>query len=526
MLFVCLHKQASGEAASKCLNAGSFNVIGVVPANDASAHMGLLLGRLSQSEPSNSSQTYAIEVHFCGSRKDEVSSPPSITTECCCRNVSRVSVQNDIGSLLGKGVHVQQVKEANAINEMLILSVLVAVKRNSQDDKEENIVGRHHRLSWWLLIYKLPHPSDAAGQEGSTAVANLLRAFPSPTGESLQFLDWLDPVEPSPADILSLARDDLLLASGVSPSTVPEETVIWSLVMWSRCSICVLRFLGRKGVVKNDVSYIPMLGYTTTIQRRLRHPDTAKTLLPAGSVSGFIGSLVTSNQIDGAISLGWSLLLRSPAPAGPPLHSRYLKLLTGTDPFLDEASGSSKLAAQLVGWMTQSKSWTKVHLLKFLEVCQDYRLKEVVDVLLENGRVSEALYCSWVRQGATGLEATLEQIASSSSSSSTSLQLNPSDVTWLCGVGAGAAIVWAGHSMLWTALPVQLQIEVVLSDSDLFLAPEQYQWLLTVLTNIPSFCLSALVLHLITWLDLCPDSFSICATTTSQQSNILGIDER
>ncbi len=499
------------------------------------AAFGLVLSRLGQD-----GRAATMEVHYCALDGEAGAGgiPP-------CRRLCRLALGEDLDSLLSLDqVCVSRVVEATLMPEkMLVLSVAACRPRTAPAWGEEESWDGASSSSYWLMVYRLPPDDQGKDKEGAEVpLCPLLRAFPSPTKAPLSFLGWLVPVTPDIRDVLALARTRTFSslggdASSSSSSSVvvpgPDEVLVWSLVVWSHCSIFFVRILANKE--EETMSTSPRPGrrgdfVLPEFPLPSALPSSLQThSLAPGEMVALIKSLGKEGKVNEALALAWNLLLRDQdsstgggaCPEGPALHPAYFGRLVGADPWLAAGGpGRAHVALQCVRWMvgpSAPAAWTKEELLRFLETCPDYRLERVVAVLLAHHRVSEALFASWVRGKVPGVAKTLNHLArlasascpSTSTSSSPSgasmlMPLSRSDVAWLCGVGAGQCIIQEGCSVLWAVLPLRLQLGILLSDPRLLLLPDQYQWLLATLPELPRPCLGALVLQLAHWLGLGP----------------------
>ena len=528
---------------------------------------GLVLARLSPD-----GRGLIVEVHYCalaasggagggggGGAGTAAAAAGAPACRCLCQMVLAEDLEG-LGKSAGRSstseggeMCVSRVIEATLMPEkFLVLSVAACRRRQGGggpaaaawgEDVGESEEGLPSS-SYWLLTYRLPQ-DEAEDKDGYVGppISPLLRAFQSPTKAPLSFLGWLVPVKPDIRDILTLARSRMFLpptsSTAAAALTGPDDVLAWSLAVWSRCSIFLLRLLANKE--EETMSSSPRPGRRGgfalpefPLPSSLPSSLQARALAP-GEMVAFVKILGKEVKVNEALTLAWSLLLcdlddgsSNPAPKGPVLHPEYFRRLKGADPWLKPGGpGRARVALQCVRWMVMvggraPAGWTKEELLLFLEACSDYNLGKVVALLLARRRVSEALFASWVREKVPGLSKTLDCLAalasssspstassslsSSSSSSSASLlmPLSRSDVAWLCGVGAGKCIIQAGRSVLWAVLPLRLQLDILLSDFHLLLLHEQYQWLLATLPTLPYPCLGALVLQLSYWLGLGP----------------------
>lgn len=292
----------------------------------------------------------------------------------------------------------------------------------------------------------------------------------------------------------------------------------------------------------------PGLSAAARQEKRRRGPQRAEQqeqlqLLSPGELLAFVRALARSGA-DGeqeqrhgrrrAITLAWRLLLDAPPPPkGPGIHPAFLSRLKIADPLLlPGGAGRAELALACLGWIMDDGEeaekpdddaaagggalarWGKEDLLLFLEACGEYPLAPAVDLLLARGRVSEALFASWARGKVPGVARTLERLAALAAAGAAAatgptpcrraLPLTRSDVAWLCGVGAGQALVEAGRSLLWAGLPRRLQLDVLLANQRLLLFPAQYQDLLAALPALPRASLAAVALQLGFWLGVGP----------------------
>lgn len=522
---------------------------------------GLVLSRLS---PCGRGLT--VEVHYCalarsgGGGREEGATPATATAAAApaCRCLCQMALAEDLdamdrmtgksSSTLGE-VCASRVIEANLMPEKYLVLSVAACRRQEGgpagawvEDIGENQDGLSSS-SFWLLTYRLPQDKNDDDVYSSASVgppiSPLLRAFQSPTKAPLSFLGWLVPVKPDIRDILNLARFRMFLPSIMTPSsstTGPDNVLAWSLVVWSRCSIFLLRLLANKE--EETMSSSPRPGRRGgfalpdfPLPSFLPSSLQAHALSP-GEMVTFVMNLGKDGKVNEALTLAWSLLLcdlddgSNVAPKGPTLHPEYFKRLKGADPWLMAGGlGRARVALQCVRWMVMAgerapAGWTKEDLLIFLEACPDYHLDKVVALLLVRRRVSEALFASWAREKVSGLSKTLDCLAAMASSASPTTSSSPlsasissarlfmplsrSDVAWLCGVGAGKCIIQAGRCILWAVLPLRLKLDILLSDPHLLLLREQYQWLLATLPSLPHPYVGTLVLQLSYWLGLGP----------------------
>ena len=521
---------------------------------------GLVLSRLS---PCGRSLT--VEVHYCalaasgggGGEEGAATATAAAAAAPACRCLCQIALAGDLEAMdkmTGKNssktgeMCVSRVIEATLMPEKFLVLSVAACRRRQEGgpaaawgrDIGENEDGLSSS-SFWLLTYRLPQDKNEDDVYSSASVgpplSPLLRAFQSPTKAPLSFLGWLVPVKPDIRDILNLARSRMFLPStptSSSSTTGPDDVLAWSLVVWSRCSIFLLRLLANKE--EETMSSSPRPGKRGgfalpefPLPSSLPSSLQARALAP-GEMVTFIKNLGKEGKVNEALTLAWSLLLcdlddgSNFAPKGLALHPEYFKRLKGADPWLMNGGlGRARVALQCVRWMAGGRApagWTKEDLLLFLEACPDYNLGKVVALLLARRCVSEALFASWVREKVPGLSKTLDCLAamassaspttssstlsSSTSSASLFMPLSRSDVAWLCGVGAGKCIIQAGHSVLWAVLSLRLKLDILLSDPHLLLLHEQYQWLLATLPSLPHPYLGALVLQLSYWLGLGP----------------------
>lgn len=500
-----------------------------------------------------------VEVHYCAQ------APCGPGAGRPCRRLCEMAVARDLELLetpteSGHGTRgamcVSRLVEATVMPEkILVLSVgacrlqggTAGWEAVTDEDEGGESEEEDADSSFWLLIYRLP--ADEADEKdtdqgvdkgGLRPVTPLSRAFPSPTKAPLRFLDWLVPVKPDIRDVLRLARSRMFLPqNGASPKadSGPDQLLAWSLGVWSQCSIFFLRFVADKKEAMPASPRPAKQGDFVLLQypkpSSLSSSLQAHALAP-GELVKFVEGLGEEGRVDDALVLGWSLLLGAREREGvllkgPKLHPEYFRRLLGADPELASGrDGRARIALCCVRWMvgtTSAGGWTKEDLLLFLEVCPDYSLKLVVSLLLSRRRVSEALFASWVRGGVPGVSATLDRLgaiaarsppsppspspassgsASASSTASLLMPLSRCDVAWLCGVGAGRCIIQAARSVLWAVLPLRLQLDILLSDPQLLLLDEQYQWLLSKLPHLPRPCLGALGLQLSYWVGAGP----------------------
>lgn len=497
-----------------------------------------------------------------------------------CAALLRVPVEEDLGPLVGptRSVWVERLVEARLLGgprqRLLVLSLDCA--EEDDRDNDEAAGGEAAALrSFWLAIYSLGEGDGGSGQaEG--APPRLLRAFRSPTGSALRCLGALLPAPLAIRDVLALAPAQLFGdgggqgddGEGQPSGWGPEAMAAWSLVLWSRCSVLVLRMLGHDDAgghgeetseqqqqqplpllfgspsvrpVVEDAFRPALASGLTAAPRQEKRPRPQRgapdqqLLLNPGELLAFVRALACSADSEQqqqqrhhgrrrAITLAWRLLLDAPPPPkGPGLHPAFLLRLKGADPLLlPGGGGRAELALACLGWIMDDGEeeaehearWGKEDLLRFLEACGEYPLAPAVDLLLARGRVSEALFASWARGKVSGVARTLERLAALAAAAPSNaaaptpcrraLPLTRSDVAWLCGVGAGQALVEAGRSLLWAGLPRRLQLDVLLANQRLLLFPAQYQDLLAALPALPRASLAAVALQLAFWLGVGP----------------------
>jgi hypothetical protein len=268
----------------------------------------------------------------------------------------------------------------------------------------------------------------------------------------------------------------------------PKDVLAYRLVAWSGCSMLLLRVLGAQAMRGR------VLGLT--------HPEVEGVPPPAappppGAVVRLLEDMVRGGQRDCAVAFGWVVLLGEPPGGKAVVHGGYLGALVEADETLGAGGGGRPdLALRVVRWMVEGR-WPTDRLRLFLSRCGEYALDETVRLLLESGRSSEALYCSWVRGGGEAVEAAVRELAAGGG-----MVLQAEDVAWLCAQGAGRALLAGGGAALWEGMPADLQLRLVLTEDALALLPDQHEWLLRALPGLAPDAAATAALRIATWLHL------------------------
>jgi hypothetical protein len=338
-----------------------------------------------------------------------------------------------------------------------------------------------------LLVYHLP---------GGASEPRLCRAFVSPTGAPFLLEGVLPRSKPDVHAVYSLARDRMVLSQGAEDQD-GDEAAVSTLLVWSRCTVYLLKALWDSGP-----STAPAGPPWPQHHLWSALPPFASPRQPLhDSLVPFVEGYARAGQLDAAIAIAKALLMgegHALTQRDPPLHHHYLRLLAASDPSLQRPLERARLAQLCIEWMlhraTEAGRGGASHedLVQFLTACPDYDVKAALDFLLQHGRVAEALLTSHCRGLSKELCRTL--------SSHVCLPMGKREVEWLIEQGAAGALLQHEQPALWMALPLSLQLAVLLSDERLLRNEREYDWLLAHVASFPPPCLRLIVGRLAVWL--------------------------
>lgn len=403
----------------------------------------------------------------------------------------------------GEGVVLDDVASAIADEETLVLCCVAAACCGP---------------SSWVLVYHLPPASSSwlSPQKQTTDAASppsptLLRAFRCPSPRPLHVLHWLPLSHLTLQDTLNLAQQGffpslLPTADPTDPRPLPptaphdssggsaeEGGLVSTLLLYSRCTLYSLRT------------------FRSSSSSPGAPPDHGPVLLPPelpwpapGAVLELVEAIARQGRLPEAIHLCRALLQGVPADtasasssSSPWLPPAMVTDIAAADSQLQELWGRAQLAKRCVQWMIEQGE--EGALLSFLESNRDYDLHDVVGVLLQAGRLSEALRGSWARGGAQAVMATIDRLALQ-----LDLPLSHDDMAWLAQRQA-PALLSVAQGALAANLPPDMRLAMIFRDQQLLLqqpSSPQYEWLLTSLPWLPPACLADLVRQLTSWLGI------------------------